>query len=74
MAEFKFTLPYTAADISTKLGKIDTLYPDTIRYTVTQNLSSEDKANARNNIDVYSKTEIDAIIAAAIGNAIGGSY
>lgn len=29
---------------------------------------------ARTNLEVYSKTEVDAAIAAAIGNAIGGSY
>ena len=31
-------------------------------------------AAARTNLEVYSKTEVDAAIAAAIGNAIGGSY
>ena len=29
---------------------------------------------ARTNLEVYSKTEVDAAITAAIGNAIGGSY
>ena len=31
-------------------------------------------AAARTNLEVYSKTEVDDAIAAAIGNAIGGSY
>ena len=31
-------------------------------------------AEARTNLEVYSKTEVDAAITAAIGNAIGGSY
>lgn len=31
-------------------------------------------AAARTNLEVYSKTEVDAAITAAIGNAIGGSY
>lgn len=33
-----------------------------------------DASTARTNLDVYSKTEVDAAITAAIGNAIGGSY
>ena len=38
------------------------------------NIPDYKKQNARGNIDVYSKAEVDAIIANAIGNAIGGSY
>ena len=33
-----------------------------------------DAATARTNLDVYSKSEVDAAITAAIGDAIGGSY
>ena len=40
--------------------------------TDLSNLSSS--ATARTNLSVYSKTETDAAINAAIGEAIGGSY
>ena len=66
------------------------IYTDVIRYNTTQNLGSSSKSRARNNIDVYSKSEVDTKIANAsgglkeseiqtminnaIGNAIGGSY
>jgi hypothetical protein len=33
-----------------------------------------DASAARTNLDVYSKAEVDAAIAAAIGDVIGGSY
>lgn len=64
-----------------------TVYTDVVRYNTTQSLSSTYKANARTNIDVYSKSEVDtkiagyakttdveALISNAIGTAIGGSY
>lgn len=66
------------------------IYTDVIRYSVSQSLSSTNKSRARANIDVYSKSEVDtkianntggvsesqvqSMIANAIGNAIGGSY
>ena len=71
-----------------------TIYTDVIRYNADQSLGSSAKQRARNNIDVYSRSEIDAkitsggvdlsayaktsdvetMIANAIGSAIGGSY
>lgn len=67
-----------------------TIYTDVIRYSVSQSLSSTNKSRARANIDVYSKSEVDtkianntggvsesqvqSMIAEAIGTAIGGSY
>ncbi len=40
-----------------------TVYSDVIRYNVTQNLGSSAKQTARNNISVYSKSEVDTKIA-----------
>lgn len=51
-----------------------TIYTNVIRYDVIQGLHSTYKSNARKNIDVYSKSEVDTKIAEAISGAIGGSY
>ena len=71
------------------LSNKPTIYTDVIRYNTTQNLSSTYKANARTNIDVYSKSEVDTKIGSGIDlsnyatkeyvdelitGAIGGSY
>ena len=57
------------------LNNRPTIYTDVIRYGVSnQGLSSTYKSNVRNNIDVYSRSEVDTKIAEAIGTAIGGSY
>jgi hypothetical protein len=71
------------------LNNIPTVYTDVIRYNTSQNLGSSYKQIARNNIDVYSKSEVDAKIGSGIdtskyatkeyvdnliGSAIGGSY
>lgn len=45
------------------LNNRPTIYTDVIRYNTTQNLASNYKSIARNNIDVYSKSEVDAKIA-----------
>lgn len=50
------------------------IYTDVVRYNTTQNLGTSSKQRARNNIDVYSKSEVDNKISDAIGSAIGGSY
>jgi hypothetical protein len=56
------------------LWNTPTIYTDVVRYCYNQGLSSTNKQYARNNIDVYSKSEVEARIAEAIGAAIGGSY
>lgn len=71
------------------LSNTPTVYTDVVRYGTTQSLSSTYKARARANIDVYSKSEVDAKIGSGvdltnyatkeyvenlIGSAIGGSY
>lgn len=72
------------------LSNRPTIYTDVVRYGTYQSLSSTNKSRARANIDVYSKSEVDtkianntggvsesqvqSMIAEAIGNAIGGSY
>ena len=50
------------------------IYTDVVRFTTNQSLSLNNKSIARNNIDVYSKSEVQTLINTAIGNAIGGSY
>lgn len=58
------------------------VYTDVVRYASGQGLSSTNKANARTNIDVYSKSEVDNLIRDEVGEAIyiaitgaiGGSY
>lgn len=71
------------------LSNKPTIYNDVVRYTTTQSIASNHKQIARNNIDVYSKSEVDAKIGGGInlsnyatkeyvdnliGTAIGGSY
>lgn len=66
-----------------------TVYTDVIRYGIAQDLSYFDRARARSNIDVYSKSEVDAKVGSGIDlsdyatkeyvdsliiSAIGGSY
>ena len=52
-----------------------TIYTDVVRYNVNgQGLDSTQKSYARNNIDVYSKSEVDNAISTAITGAIGGNY
>ena len=48
------------------LSNKPTIYSDVIRYNVTQSLNSSQQINARNNIGVYSKSEVDAKVAELI--------
>lgn len=50
------------------------IYNDVVRYDSSQALSTFQKSNARANIDVYSKAEVENLLSTAIGSAIGGSY
>lgn len=43
-----------------------TIYTDVIRFDTTQSLSSNAKSRARSNIDVYSKSEVDAKISGGV--------
>lgn len=45
------------------------VYTDVVRYDTSQALDSSSKQRARNNIDVYSKSEVDSKIANAGGSA-----
>ena len=55
------------------LNNRPTVYTDVVRYG-TQSFNESQKRGARNNIDVYSRSEVKNMIAEAIGSAIGGSY
>lgn len=59
------------AKLNTAFGSVQTAMNGKAD-TALSNLSSS--SDARTNLSVYSKTETDAAINAAIGEAIGGSY
>lgn len=44
-------------------------YSDVVRYSITQHLNASQKQTARNNIDVYSKSEVDSKISSGGGSA-----